>query len=82
MQKELFEINPSWNIKYIDYIDKFIQEKKLYFRADRIKAKNIFEQQRKFKLNAILILMAIIYIYQEYFLFQMNMEKLKLMRKG
>lgn len=53
MQKELFEINPSWNIKYIDYIDKFIQEKKLYFRADRIKAKNIFEQQRKFKLNAI-----------------------------
>lgn len=38
IEKELFEINPSWNIKYIDYIDKFIQGKRLYFRADRIKS--------------------------------------------
>ena len=83
IEKELFEINPSWNIKYIDYIDKFIQGKRLYFRADRIKAKNIFEQQRKFKLNAIfdtdgdnIYISRVFFISDEYGEIEINEKKI------
>ena len=83
IEKERFEINPSWNIKYIDYIDKFIQEKRLYFRADRIKAKNIFEQQRKFKLNAIfdtdgdnIYISRVFFISDEYGEIEINEKKI------